>query len=549
MLRSINRRALIAILALLCAGSVAQAQTQFSVYPENELVITGALGQLVNQPLTIVNNTSTELKLTATSGGDEHLGIDLPKEIVMQPFEKFNISISYQADIEAKGYVILTDGTITKRILISGLIDNANTPTESIKREEYVTFGPIPSGKTQCMPIEVTNISKSTLEIDYTLSGYSKGVFNIPTDNIPHMTLKPGETGSVNVCFAAKDYDSKEELVFSYGVNGMKEQRSTWLLGILEREVDPNVECLVTNGKVGIGPVMLGQSAEGSIYLLNQTDKAITITGATIAGTRPDRFTMKTPFPYTIDARAKTELRVVFTPQEEGQNSAEMELALQSEVSNCTSAIVQLTGWTTDKVKDNSRYPIFASEKKAIGIEWGPNVIMQKVIFNNNLDHEVEIKQVKLRDGIDFRIVQSTPTVPCMLKPDESLILVLATGMDGKPYFTDQVIFVTSEDAAGEQKYDLQGVAQSSVDDAANREIELSVGPNPAVNELNISLGNASIANISIHDIAGKEVANFDGVQSTWHTSGHASGVYFVTATGKTVSDKSFTVTRSVIVQ
>jgi hypothetical protein len=545
-------RSLAIFAALLICSQSATAQNQsFSVYPENEIVLKGIAGTISSEQLTLVNNLDREITITAEYMADAQIGIDLPSKIVMKAKEKASYIITFTGQGEAKGYIVLTEGNTATRILVRGT--TATEPTESIKVPEYVTFGPVASGKSLCMPIEVTNTSNKPLTIDYALAGYSKGAFNIPTDNIPRLTLQAGETGKVSICFEPQEFDSKEELIFTYSNDGgtTNQTRSTWLLGMIERDIDPNTPCLSTNEKVGIGPVMLGRSAEGKIYLANQTDKPIVITGATISGPAPACFTIADKLPLTVDARSKIEMTVVFTPEQEGNNSAEIELTLQSEIAECKTALIYVTGWTTTKTVDNSRYPIFLTEKKTLGIEWGPNTIMQKVIFYNNLDHEVAINDVKLRDGIDFRLVQTTPTVPCTLKPDENLVLVLATGMDGKPYFTDEIIFVTDQDAAGESNYDLQGVKQSaSVYDAGNREIELSVGPNPVVSNLNITVGNVASATITIYDLTGKLVASADATNYTWNAStNHAAGTYFVTVSGVTISGKPFNDSRRVVVE
>jgi hypothetical protein len=540
---------LLAVLFLSTNFAYAQ-KLSFTVEPQGEIVLKGALGTLVNESFTLVSNSSKELSISTSFGSDSTIGIDLPKTIVLQPYEEVSFILSYLALHEAKGWITLAEGGMVQRIAIRGTMYDA--PLEKISVPQYVTFGPTAPGEKTCLSIEVKNISTAALTIDYALAGYSNGAFNIPTDNIPRLTLEPGAVGSVSVCFEPKEYDSKEELVFNYSVDGgvTKEHRSSWLLGMIKRD-DPTVDCLTTNEKVGIGPVMLGQSAEGKIYLANQTDKPIAITSATITGIAPQAYKLRESLPVVIDARSKAELTVVFTPEKEGNNSAELAFALESETADCKSAIVMLNGWTTDKVKEDSRYPIFLGERKTIGIEWGPNTIMQKVNFYNNLDHQVEIREVKLRDGIDFRIVQSTPTVPCFLKPDETFTLVLATGMDGKPYFTDEIIFVTDEDGASEQGHDVQGMKQSaSVTDAGNSEIELMIGPNPAVADLNISVKNAASAVIMLHDMSGKPVAMSSAMNFTWRApQQHASGTYFVTVSGITVSGKPFNLVRRVVVE
>lgn len=542
------------MMSLLLLSGLVSSNTSFAesftTYPENEIVLQGIPGTIVTEHLTLVNNLDQEITITAEYAADASITIDIPKSFVMKPSEKYSVIISYTGVQEAKGYIVLMQGNTAKRLLISGTV--VTKPIESIQVEQYITFGPTATGKTECKMIEVTNVSTSALTIDYALSGYSKGAFNIPTDNIPQLTLVAGQTGSINVCFTPAEYDSKEELLFSYSTDGgtTKESKSSWLLGMIEREIDPNVPCLSTSEKVGIGPVMMGQTAEGQIYLLNQSGKPIVITSATLVGPEIINFSIRSPLPLTIDANSKAELMVSFTPDMDGrQYSAQVILALESEIAECKSATVYLSGWTTTKNKEDDRNPIFVDERKTIGIEWGPNVIMQKVIFYNNLDHEVQLNEVKLRDGIDFRIVESTPTVPCILKPNENFILVLATGMDGKSYFTDAIIFVTDQDAAGEQNHDLQGVKQSaSVYEAGNQEIAFAVGPNPVISDLNISLRNAATASITIHDLTGKLVASTNTTSYTWNANG-ASGTYFVTVSGTTNSGRPFNDTRSVVVR
>jgi hypothetical protein len=549
MLRSFVTNSLrLATLGILLLSSQLARAESFTCYPENEIVLHGVPGTYVTEQLTLVNNLDQEITITAEYAADASLGIDIPSSIVMKAKEKFSFVISYSGSSEAKGYIILMQGNTAKRLLVRGTV--MTQPTEIIKVEEYITFGPTATGKTECKTIDVTNLGSTPLTINYELAGYSNGAFNIPTDNIPQFTLSPSETGSISVCFTPAEYDSKEELIFSYSTDGgtTKQSRSAWLLGILERDID--IPCLTTSEKVGIGPVMLGQSAEGLLFLANQTDKPIVITSASISGPEAVNFSLRQILPVVLDANAKIEMIVSFTPDRDAQQfSAELVLALQSEAEKCESATVQLTGWATLKNSDDDRHPIFVDERKTIGVEWGPNVIMKKVIFYNNLDHDVQLTDVRLRDGLDFRIVESSPAIPCMLKPNENFILVLATGMDGKSYFTDEIIFTTNEDDAEEQNYDLQGVKQSaSVYDAGNNEIELVIGPNPVVRDLNIAVRNATTTTIEIHDLTGKLVASATGTSYTWNTNA-TSGAYFVTVTGVTSTGKPFDHTRSVVVR
>jgi hypothetical protein len=542
-----------AILALFLFTSGTASAQNFQVSPSEKLEFIGVPGTTSMQILKIENLVDQDLTIMTKSYADPSFMFKLPPQIVLKAKGALEIPITYIPNAAtAEGYIVFTEGNSTVRVALIG--STQGSTDGSLQFPEYVTFGPVPQTKSECQGIEFANLTKSAVRIDYALAGYSKD-WNIPTDNVHTLTLEAGAKGSINVCFEPLgEFDSKEELILKYSFDdGVTYQKaSTWLLGMIEREVDPKTPCLSTNERVGIGPVLYGQSSQGAIYLSNQTEKPIVITNAQLSGPDASSFALNIAFPITINAFSKNEIAVTFTPRDEQQMqySAELLLSLQSELENCDRASVQLYGWTTEKVTKDSRIPIFTDGRKAIGVEWLPGTMMQKVVFYNNLDHEIEVKEVKLRDGIDFRIVESSPTVPAMLKPDESIIIVLATGADQKTYFTDAIIFVTSEVAAGEQGYDLQGMMQSaSVSESGNSEIELSVGPNPMTNQLNVSVRNAARANISIFDIEGKMIASSNAQGVTWTPASQSAGSYFVRVTGTTTTGKPFNITRRVIAE
>ncbi|HET6511666.1 MAG TPA: choice-of-anchor D domain-containing protein, partial [Candidatus Kapabacteria bacterium] len=399
-MKSLPIRALALALIALCltASTSARADRSFVVQPSEKLLFEAVLGTVTTQTITIQNVVDRTITLDVMHQANEAFTINVPTQVTLKAKEAVSFEVVFNPTIAefAEGWIMVSEANSAgARIYLKGITKGG--PSGALSSPEYFTLGPAPVGKADCKQVEAYNQGKTPVLIQYALAGYSKA-FNLPTDNEHTFTLDAGAKGTVAVCFQPIEGmgDQKEELIFKYSYDGgvTFEKTSTWLFGILEREIDPNMPCLMTNERVGLGPVMAGQSVDGMIYLLNTTGSPITITSATISGESAVDFAITEVLPLTVAANSKGMIGVRFSPSraDQTQYNAEVEFALLSETDKCTSARTLLAGWTTEKHREDMRIPIFADGRKTIGIEWTANSLAQKVQFFNNLDHAVEVK-------------------------------------------------------------------------------------------------------------------------------------------------------------
>jgi hypothetical protein len=139
--------------ALTVTSQITTAQT-FSITPQHELSLTAAPGALTTESLTFTNNSDKELSISTSYTADPTIGVDLPKTIVLQPNEQFDVIISFLGeDVSARGEITLTSGDLTRRIDLRGNISETETGGEDAasasvyeagNKEIEFTVGPNP---------------------------------------------------------------------------------------------------------------------------------------------------------------------------------------------------------------------------------------------------------------------------------------------------------------------------------------------------------------------------------------------------------------------
>jgi hypothetical protein len=136
--------------ALMVSSQTSNAQT-FSVSPDEKLELKAAKGELTTESITFANNTDKPVVIRATYTSDASIGIDLPKDIALNPRESFDVIISYLGDDDnAKGLITLSEGNALKHIEISGnrTGDNGEEGTASVydagNQEIALSVGPNP---------------------------------------------------------------------------------------------------------------------------------------------------------------------------------------------------------------------------------------------------------------------------------------------------------------------------------------------------------------------------------------------------------------------
>lgn len=546
----------LAVLLVATLTSVnAQAGSNFMVHPSDKIEFEVPMGTVAVKAITVQNVSDHEITIQASARTDGSFRIEMLSEIILEPKQKAAVTITYipTSPYSSEGSVSFMEGNSVATVKLYGKPSYGDGTTDEIDFPEYVTIGPVEVGKSRCTSVQLANTGRSTVTIEYYLAGYSKE-FNLPTDGKNTITLEAGMKTTVDVCFEpVLGFGSKEELIFVYSFDGgvTNAKASAWLIGIIGSEIDKDAPCLAVNERLEFGPVMLGKSSEGYLYLMNQSDVPVTVTGMSIEGPDAGTFSSRWAFPITIDPNSKSMIGIDFTPviKNVEKYSATAILKLESDSADCTTASVELFGWTAVKNQDDLRNPIFADGRNAIGIEWLPGTVRQKVVFYNNLAHEVEIKNVALRDGVDFKLVETYPGFPTHLKADESITLVLSASHD-KVYFTDEVIFTTDQSTTTE-KYDLQGVMQTAAVDPEEHNVSLTISPNPSASSINVAVSNAASASIQVHDLSGRLLTTATSTHWTWDAKaeGRSAGSYFITISGSTNEGKAFSTVRRVVIE
>lgn len=546
------------LLSILVGSSTALAGAPIRIAPADTMYFSSQLGAVMTESVVIENLTSETIKVYSYFQGDANFKVDVPREITIHAHGQEKFTITYVPNaltVIAHGILTFKTNNYVEHLVLLG---HGKNSLEVSVSPEVLDFGTIKRGEKVCKSITITNNSAGTIKAKFSLGHYTED-FNIPTD-VNEIEIAAKSHASFDVCFEPKSgelYTRDVVQIVYVDHNGHENHLTVHLTGAVHHEIDTTVHnCLMAPKEVFIGPAMVGSSAEGHIYLVNNGRTTITITRGEITGINEEGFKITSTFPIVIQAQGKAIVNVEFSPTDANieRYAAGATLYLEGADAGCESNTIIVYGEILRDHREDIRNPIFNETKQAIGIKWDANVHAAKLIFFNNLQEEVTVNGVSLRDGSKFKIFGTSPVLPATLQPGAELILEIQITALFDGHFTDEIIFETDHSTAGESNFDLQGLKQlASVEPGTSMNVRVTLAPNPAREQVRIETQNAASASIEICDILGSVVAKQHGTSWTWQAADQsgqhvADGVYFVRVTGVTTEGEPFVSTTQVVV-
>lgn len=203
-------------------------------------------------------------------------------------------------------------------------------------------------------------------------------------------------------------------------------------------------------------------------------------------------------------------------------------------------------------VRQTQAQSLSISPERELDLKAAPGELTtESITFENTSDQKISISASYISDstiGVDM------PSV-IVLQPKEKFdFLISFLGIDGAARgeitLTEGNVIrhIDLRGNVSEQSSGSDEQASASVFESGNKEIALSVGPNPVESDLTISLRNAASSSINVTDVNGKIVASAKSSNLVWNAA-HRAGTYFVTVRGITTSGKPFNETRKVSVR
>jgi hypothetical protein len=307
--------------------------------------------------------------------------------------------------------------------------------------------------------------------------------------------------------------------------------------------------------------VLFGATAEHTLYLNNNTDNDISVTGAVMFADGPDSdaFSITSTFPIQVPAHTQNiALNYNFSPLNatDAVVEAGLSLSLSGDSLICNSAGFKLLG-ELDQTKIDPKgnnvdpvvRPLSPSDKRTLAIESnGPNGSVE-FTFTNNLTVDATVNKVYLVDGTNFTINSVTPVVtPFTVHPGENFSARIQYNATDKLVHYDKFMVDVNHQLMT-TTFDLQGINVGTVAAAIASTlptgVSLTVSPNPSHGKITFALKGIRTSKIELLDLLGKPLAKgTTDSEWMWDASGVAPGSYFARINGETGDGTHFDASR-----
>lgn len=423
-------------------------------------------------------------------------------------------------------------------------------------------FGTVAVGTKVCHDIIVTNKSTATL-LNFTQ--FVKNCDNPDITITPGMfdIFAPGTSKTVTICFTPSR--AGEQLSCSYSLKysnpNTSHDGSLVIYFSGNSGTDSNTThhtvCLHTEqGANYHDAVVVGGTAEHTLYLINTSSFAITINSATITGVNANLFAVTSTLPLTVPANStNTTLTYTFSPVSNSSEGfkAELNLNISGDSIQCEHATGVLIGFVvhSNANMDSTVRPLFPNEKRTLGVEGNGRVTSTTFYFTNNLSVDCTVNKVYLADGTFFTITSTIPTpTPFVLHPGDNLTVVVTYTATDNLVHHDHLMIDANHNLQA-QDFDLQGVqlTAASVTNVLPAGVAISVSPNPASNYLTVDMAGIRSADVQVIDLLGKTVAaTKSNTTWRWNASNFTAGSYIVRVAGESMNGEQFVASKRVIV-
>ena len=427
------------------------------------------------------------------------------------------------------------------------------------------SFGDVAAGTTSCHSVVVTNKSKSNVVI----GGWNlcnSAVFSVTPGFNGNDTLPAGGSMTFTICYTPVGVDSNIETC-SLGLKYFAmDSGAVWKsLSVSFYGINPGTNhsggdaCLSTEqGTNYHDAVVIGGSANHTLYLINHTSHTITLNTFDIYGTDASVFSIDSKqFPLTVPANStNTTLLYTFSPTSNSKTefNAYAAFSLSGDSLTCDSVTAHLIGYTVQgsiNTVDTVVRPLFPNEKRTLGVEGNGATVSTTFYFTNNLTVDCTVNKIYLANGTYFKISSTNPTpTPFVLHPGDNLTVIITYTATDKIVHHDSLMIDANHNLLA-QGFELQGVqlGAASVNASLPEGVAINVSPNPASSFLTVDMAGVSSADIQIYDLLGKNIATAKASSTwKWNASNIVAGSYIVRIAGQSANGEQFVASKRIIV-
>lgn len=497
---------------------------------------------------------SFEGKDTLAAGAAAHFKVCY-KANALHPEPTCTITIHYlDLDPLSEGQIVISFG---------GSVHSSNGGGDAIVVADphEFSFGAVDAGSTLCHDVVVKNKGTAAVVITNWAICDNKDFSVTPGFDHHFDTLAAGGSMTFKICYTPHEanlhatcnltvhYSSLDpagsgSVVISFGGNSITNTQH-------------DSSCLRTEqGENFHDAIVVGGTADHTLYLINNSSNAITVNSATIAGTDAGVFSISSTLPIIVPANSKnTTLNYTFAPttNSKAEFTATVSLSLSGDNLSCHSADGHLIGYIVhnSNTTDSVVRPLFPSEHRTLGIEGSANhKASMSFYFTNNLTVDCTVNKIYLADGTYFIISSTTPTpTPFVLHPGDNLTVVVTYTATDNLVHHDHLMIDANHNLQA-QDFDLQGLnVAASVPNALPSGVAINVSPNPASSYVLVNMAGIRSADIQVIDLLGNiQTSAKANTTWKWDASNFVSGSYIVRISGTSAAGEQFVASKRVIV-
>lgn len=540
------------------------------------IIIETQMGALGTKSITVTNTTDAQITLILRLDNSSFTfpGGEADTAILEAGASK-EITITYTPNSAGKVIgtlsIVNSGANCEKKFTIYGKTsDIPNNSDGLICDPQSFSFGAVKKDVKLCKTVYVKNNTDQKIAL---ISNWALKIANAEITITPEfardVVLNPGEKLAFEICYTPDgSHEGMEDgLVITYSMdNGITVKTlMVSFYGKLDQGSNTGGDklCLYTEqGDNYRDPVIIGGSAEHTLYLINNSDHDMTVTGATVTGEDAAVFTITSTFPIVVPAHTKNiTLNYTFTPAgpmlgaDKTVFYAYVKLAITNDTTTCESTTGKLIGFRVTDKKDNNTTdtvirPLFPDEKRTLGMESNGKMAEKSFYFVNNLDVDATVNKIYLAEGTYFTITSTNPTpTPFVLHPGDKLTVIVKYSATDNLVHYDKLM-IEADHQLVSTEFDLQAVqlVAASVANILPVGVAVSVSPNPASNFIKVDMSGIRSADVQIIDLLGNTVASAKANTTwRWDAMNIFAGSYIVRIAGESVNGEQFVNSQRVV--
>lgn len=577
-----------AAIAMLFISSISNAQCPFWFSAEGkEIVLQAKNGASVSKTFYVksLSDGSSTAQITITGADAAQFTIEPSTLEFTALHQKKEVKLTFtpgantlraSAEISVGGM-----GAVCYHGMLIGTIgDNPAEKNYLVIDPMQYNFPQTEIGKENCKDFYIVNKGTTSAWVSgWDLLTEFTSEFMIDPTTTDVKEIKPGEKLAVNVC-----YTPTQDGIYPSGylqVNYSFDQETTmakikaWF-GTKKQNNDTtfNKSCLKQT-EAGMdawrGQVKLDSTGNRVLTVTNPSGSPITITSVKLDGEDAKAFTIDLDFPATVAANSTLEIPFTFTPYANADGSSREKyfayaiFTLDGGSANiCKEFKAMLYGYSIfihngDKDPNNNGVgiPIFGNEKTTVGLSNRGVKESYTLLFYNNLDVDLTVKEVYMKGGEYFKVTETSPAAtPFVLKPGEEMTVTISYESTDKLIHKDALVIVADKSLdvieIALEGGDFTALAVKPILPAG---VAVFISPNPSQSDVKVDLAGTSSATIEVLDMLGNLVAR--GVTSgDWVWNGKTivgsvatNGAYIIRIAGTSISGETFITSKRVILQ